>query len=55
VALYAGWFWKGEEEKSELAALAPRPWLFPVWHFLLRYITPAAVLIILLNQTGIWG
>jgi NSS family neurotransmitter:Na+ symporter len=55
VALYAGWFWKGEEEKAELGGLSPRPWLFPVWHFLLRYVAPAAVLIVLLNQVGVWG
>jgi NSS family neurotransmitter:Na+ symporter len=55
VALYAGWFWKGEEEKAELGGLSPRPWLFPAWRFLLRYIAPAAVLVILLNQAGVWG
>lgn len=55
VAVYAGWFWKGAEEKAELVGRAERRWLFPVWHFLLRYIAPAAVLIILLNQVGLFG
>ncbi len=53
VAIYAGWFWKGTEEKSELVGPTSRPWLFPLWHFLLRFVAPAAVLIILLNQIGI--
>jgi len=53
VALYAGWFWKGGDEKAELVGPRSRPWLFPFWHFLLRFVAPAAVLIILLNQIGI--
>lgn len=53
VALYAGWFWKGAEEKSELLGGSGRRWLFPVWHFLVRFVAPAAVVIILLNQIGV--
>ncbi|WP_432821263.1 sodium-dependent transporter [Trichloromonas sp.] len=53
VAIYAGWFWKGAEEKAELVGPTRRPWLFPLWHFLLRFVAPAAVLIVLLNQIGI--
>ena len=53
VAVYAGWFWKGTEEKTELLGGSGRRWLFPVWHFLVRFVAPAAVAIILLNQTGI--
>ncbi len=55
VAIYAGWFWKGEGEKAELVGSSGRPWLFPLWHFLLRYVAPAAVLVILLNQAGLFG
>lgn len=54
VALYAGWFWRGEGG-AVLAGPADRPWLFAVWRFLLRYIAPAAVLTILLNQAGLFG
>lgn len=53
VALFAAWAWRADAEKAELAGAAPRPWLFPLWHWLLRYLAPAAVLIILLNQMGI--
>jgi neurotransmitter:Na+ symporter, NSS family len=55
VALYAGWFWRGEGEKDELSGRSDRPWLFPVWRFLLRFVAPAAVLVILLNQAGLFG
>jgi NSS family neurotransmitter:Na+ symporter len=52
VAIYAGWAWKSDEEKSELIGQSDRAWLFPVWHFILRYIAPGAVLLVLLNQIG---
>ena len=55
VAIYAGWFWKSGEEKSALIGQAERNWLFPVWHFVLRFIAPAAVLLVLLNQIGVFG
>jgi len=55
IATYAGWFWGGEGEKSELLGSSRRPWLFPAWHFLLRYLAPLAVLVVLLNQAGFLG
>ena len=55
VAIYAGWFWKSDEEKTELIGQSDRTWLFPVWHFVLRYIAPAAVMLVLLNQIGLFN
>ena len=55
IATYAGWFWGGEGEKSELLGSSRRTWLFPAWHFLLRYLAPLAVLVVLLNQAGLLG
>jgi NSS family neurotransmitter:Na+ symporter len=55
VAIYAGWFWKSDEEKSKLIGQNNRTWLFPVWHFVLRYIAPGAVLLVLLNQIGVFN
>lgn len=55
VAIYAGWFWKAGEEKKELVGNVKRPWLYPVWHFLLRFVAPISVIIILLNQIGVLG
>ena len=55
VAIYAGWFWKAGTEKRELIGQTDRAWLYPIWHFLLRYIAPAAVTLVLLNQIGLFG
>jgi len=55
VALYTGWFWPAAGEERELSGNVDRPWLFPAWHFLVRFVAPAAVTIILLNQIGLFG
>jgi NSS family neurotransmitter:Na+ symporter len=55
VALYAGWFWTWEKEKPALLGSRHGAWLFHLWHFLLRYVAPGAVIVVLLNQTGIFG
>ncbi len=54
-SIYAGWFWQEGEEKSELVGEVERPWLYPLWHFLVRYLAPVAVIMIILNQTGVLG
>lgn len=54
IAVYVGWFWKGEEEKTELLS-GGAGWVYPVWHFLIRYLAPLAVAVILyfkLEETG---
>lgn len=45
-ALYVGWFWSGHEEKEELLA-GGSGWIYPTWHFLIRFVAPVAVGIIL--------
>ena len=55
VAIYAGWFWKAGEGKQELVGNIKRPWLYPVWHFLVRFVAPISVSIIILNQIGWLG
>ena len=55
VAIYAGWFWKAGQEQDELAGNVRRPWLYPVWRFLLRFVAPISILIIILNQIGALG
>ncbi len=54
IALYVGWFWNGSEEKEELIA-GGAGWVYPVWHFLIRYVAPLAVAVILyykVEETG---
>lgn len=41
-AIYVGWFWRGSEEKKELVA-GGSGWIYPAWHFVIRYVTPVAV------------
>ncbi|MEZ4600543.1 MAG: sodium-dependent transporter [Syntrophotaleaceae bacterium] len=54
VALYAGWFWSRESEKQALLGDHHGSWLYQTWHFLLRYVSPAAVIVVLLNQAGVF-
>jgi NSS family neurotransmitter:Na+ symporter len=54
IAVYVGWFWSGDEEKEELLA-GGAGWVYPSWHFLIRYVAPLAVAVILyykVQETG---
>jgi NSS family neurotransmitter:Na+ symporter len=56
-ALYVGWFWSGQEEKQELMADGSG-WIYPLWHFLIRFVAPIAVGIILyykIEETGLFA
>ncbi|OQY19663.1 MAG: sodium-dependent transporter [Desulfobacteraceae bacterium 4572_35.1] len=46
ISIYVGWFWNGSEEKQELLA-SGRTWVYPLWHWLIRYIAPTAVATVL--------
>jgi NSS family neurotransmitter:Na+ symporter len=46
IALYVGWFWSGSKEKEELVA-GGSGWVYPTWHFLIRYVSPLAVAVVL--------
>jgi NSS family neurotransmitter:Na+ symporter len=55
-ALYVGWFWSGQEEKGELLA-GGSGWIYPTWHFLIRFVAPVAVGAILyykIEETGLF-
>jgi NSS family neurotransmitter:Na+ symporter len=57
IAVYVGWFWSGKEEKEELVADGAG-WVYPTWHFLVRYLAPLAVAVILfckVQETGLFG
>jgi NSS family neurotransmitter:Na+ symporter len=56
IALYVGWFWSGTEEKEELIA-GGAGWIYPLWHFLIRFVSPVAVAIVLffkIRETGLF-
>jgi neurotransmitter:Na+ symporter, NSS family len=57
IAIYVGWFWSGEEEKEELIA-GGAGWVYPLWHFLIRYVSPTAVAIVLyfkMREAGLFA
>lgn len=49
IALFAGWVMKREASEEELAL---RPMLYDAWYFLIRFVTPVGVLLILLHAMG---
>jgi NSS family neurotransmitter:Na+ symporter len=57
IALYVGWFWSGREEKEELIA-GGAGWVFPTWHFLIRFVSPLAVAVVLffkVRESGLFA
>ncbi len=56
ISIYVGWFWSGSEEKEELIA-GGAGWVYPTWHFLIRYVSPLAVAVVLYfkaKETGLF-
>ncbi|MCA1797450.1 MAG: sodium-dependent transporter [Geobacteraceae bacterium] len=56
IAIYVGWFWSGSEEKEEL--VSGGAWVYPVWHWLIRYVAPLAVALVLyfkIDEAGLWA
>lgn len=54
VALYAGWVWVQDRQKEALVRDRRSARLFGVWHVLVRYLAPMAVLLVLLNEAGLF-
>jgi neurotransmitter:Na+ symporter, NSS family len=57
ISLYVGWFWSGAEEKEELLA-GGAGWVYPSWHFLIRFVSPVAVAVVLFfkaRETGLFA
>jgi NSS family neurotransmitter:Na+ symporter len=53
IAIFAGWAMKQSSSMEELAI--KKPIFYHGWRFLIRYITPAAVIIVFLNGLGLLG
>ena len=49
IAVFAGWVMKKESSRDELTSLNGRA--YEVWHFLIRFVVPPALLVIIV--TGI--
>ncbi|WP_429884314.1 sodium-dependent transporter [Geoalkalibacter halelectricus] len=57
VSIYVGWFWSGTEEKEELVA-GGSGWVYPLWHFAIRFIAPMAIAMVLffkMRETGLFA
>jgi len=50
IALFAGWFMSQEATRDELEM---RNWTYLSWRFLVRYVSPFAILIVFLNVIGV--
>lgn len=53
ISIYAGWFLEKAISKEEFEAGSKFGWLWRPWLFFMRWICPLAILLILLQQTGI--
>lgn len=54
IAVYTGWALTTRVAKSEIEKGEVRFHLYPVWHFLIKYITPVLVALVFLNKIGVF-
>jgi len=53
IAIFAGWILTHGEKEAEIKRIENTFHFYDIWHFLVKYISPLAVFIILLQKTGI--
>ena len=53
IAIFAGWILTHGEKEAEIKKIENTFHFYDIWHFLVKYISPLAVFIILLQKTGI--
>ena len=49
IAIFAAWVMREQSTKEELATY---PVIYKTWRFLVRFITPVAVIVVFLNAVG---
>ena len=52
IALFAGWILTHGQKEAEIKRIENAFHFYDIWHFLVKYIAPLAVLVILLQKTG---
>ncbi len=52
IAIFSAWVFRSQDSDDELAT---RPWILASWRFLLRYVSPAAVIVVFLQAIGVIG
>ncbi|MBI1423026.1 MAG: sodium-dependent transporter [Gammaproteobacteria bacterium] len=50
IAIFAGWYMSQQASRDELEV---KEWMYMTWRFLVRYISPFAILIVFLNVIGV--
>ena len=53
IVVFAGWILTHGEKEAEIKRIENTFHFYAIWHFLVKYITPLAVLTILLQKTGV--
>jgi NSS family neurotransmitter:Na+ symporter len=53
IVIFAGWVLTHGEKEAEIKRIENTFHFYPIWHFLVKYVSPLAVFIILLQKTGI--
>ncbi len=53
ISIFAVWVMSKESSRAELAI--KYEWLYGLWRFIMRYITPVAIIAVFLNVTGLLG
>jgi NSS family neurotransmitter:Na+ symporter len=53
IAIFAGWILTHGEKEAEIKRIENTFHFYDIWHFLVKYISPLAVFIILLQKMGI--
>jgi len=54
IAVFTGWALTTRLARGEIEKGAVRFHLYPVWHFLVRYVSPILVALVLLNKIGVF-
>lgn len=52
IAIFAGWVMSQDKTADELNL--SKPWLYAVWLFLVRFVSPVAVIVVFLNVMGVF-
>jgi len=55
IAIFAGWVLTHGEKEAEIKRVENAFHFYDIWHILIKYITPVALVIVLLYTTGIIG
>ena len=53
LAIFVGWFMNADERKKEFVSGTDMNWVYPIWLWILRFVVPLLVMLVLLNKIGL--